>query len=65
MNTVARPGLLIQVLHLLPARALKALDAWSYHMALKRAERRRLATSARKARAAAALAQRKLRSQVD
>lgn len=57
MNTLARPNLLIQVLHLLPSGVLTALDAWSYRVALKRAERRRLASSARQSKAAAVIAQ--------
>jgi hypothetical protein len=60
MTTLARPNLLIQVLHLLPSRVLTALDAWSYRVALKRAERRRNASRARKTRAAAVIAQYKL-----
>ena len=62
MNTLARPNLLIQVLHLLPSRVRTALDAWSYRIARKHAERRRLATSARKTRAAAVVEQYKLPS---
>jgi hypothetical protein len=57
MNTLARPNLLIQVLHLMPSRVITALDAWSYRVALKRAERRHFASSARKARAAAVIRQ--------
>ncbi|HXD38953.1 MAG TPA: hypothetical protein VN649_00190 [Ramlibacter sp.] len=62
MNTLSRPNLLIQVLHLLPSRVVKVLDAWSYFVARKHAERRRRATEARKARAAAPAAQYKLPS---
>ncbi|HXE48701.1 MAG TPA: hypothetical protein VN663_10040 [Ramlibacter sp.] len=62
MNTLARTNLLIQVLHLLPSRVRKALDAWSYRVARKHAERRRLATSARKNRTAAVMEQYKLPS---
>jgi hypothetical protein len=60
MNTLVqtrRSNLLAQVLRHLPARLLRALDAWSYRVALRRAERRRLAEKARKGRAAAILAQ--------
>jgi hypothetical protein len=60
MNTLTRPNLLIQVLHLLPSGVLTALDAWSYGVALKRAERRRLVSNARQSKAAAVIAQYKL-----
>ena len=62
MTTLARPNLLIQVLHLLPSRVRMALDAWSYRVARKHAERRRLATSARKNKPAAVAGQYKLPS---
>ena len=64
MNTLvqARQGnLLSQALSLVPPRILKALDAWSYRVALRRAERRRLAESARRGKAAAIIAQYKLK----
>ena len=57
MTTLARPTLLSQVLHLMPHRLIAALDAWSYGVAKRRAERRRRITSARQARAAAVIAQ--------
>jgi hypothetical protein len=60
MTTLARPHLMAQVLRLMPDRLLRALDAWSYRVARRRAERRRLAISARQARAAAGVAQYKL-----
>lgn len=60
MTTLARTHWLTQVLHLMPQRVLAALDAWSYRVARRRAERRRLAMSARQARAAAVIAQYKL-----
>lgn len=43
MPATAHHGLLIAILHRLPARVLKALDAWSYRVARQRAERRRQA----------------------
>lgn len=61
MATLARTSLLTQVLHLMPERLHAALDAWSYGVARRRAERRRLAYSARQARAAAVIAQYKLK----
>lgn len=36
-----RPGLLNPLLRRLPARLLKALDAWSYRIAQQRAQKRR------------------------
>jgi hypothetical protein len=60
MATLARPHFMTQVLRLMPERLLTALDAWSYRVARRRAERRRLAISARQARAAAVAAQYKL-----
>ncbi|HEX9718812.1 MAG TPA: hypothetical protein VGA59_03705 [Ramlibacter sp.] len=57
MTTLVQPGLLSQVLSHIPSRVLKALDAWSYRVALRRAERRRLAHDARARRAAAIVAQ--------
>lgn len=60
MATIARTHWLTQVLRLMPGRLLSALDAWSYRVARRRAERRRLAISARQARAAAVVAQYKL-----
>jgi hypothetical protein len=50
MATFAHPSLLNQVLRLIPGRMLAALDAWSYRVAVKRAERRRMAAQARKAK---------------
>jgi hypothetical protein len=57
MTTMVHPSMLSQVLRLIPSRVLTALDAWSYRVALKRAERRRIASKARKNRAAAIIAQ--------
>lgn len=48
MTTLARTTWITQILRLVPPRVLVALDAWSYRVALKRAERRRLAATARK-----------------
>lgn len=39
--SMARPTFLSQLLRLLPRRLLAALDAWSYRLARRRAERRR------------------------
>lgn len=61
MTTFVQTSWVTQVLRLMPSRVLTALDAWSYRVALKRAERRRLAESARKGRAAAIIAQYKLK----
>jgi hypothetical protein len=57
MSTLVHSSWLGQLLNHLPARALAALDAWSYRVALKRAERRRVAISARERKAAAMVAQ--------
>ena len=43
MVAVAHVSWLTQVLRLIPPPLLKALDAWSYRLALKRAAKRRLA----------------------
>lgn len=48
MAMLARTTWLSQILRLMPSRVLKALDAWSYRVALKRAERRRIAATVRK-----------------
>lgn len=61
MATLVHTSWLTQVLRLVPSRVLTALDAWSYRIALKRAERRRLASNARKARAVAVIEQYKLK----
>jgi hypothetical protein len=61
MTTLVQTSLLSQVLSRMPSRLLRALDAWSHRVALRRAERRRLAQSARQGRAAAVIAQYKLR----
>jgi hypothetical protein len=53
MSTIVHTSLASQILRLIPGRVLTALDAWSYRVALKRAERRRFAESARKAARAA------------
>ena len=60
MTTIARTHWLTQVLRLIPDRLRTALDAWSYDVARRRAERRRLAMSVRQARAAAVVAHYKL-----
>ncbi len=57
MTTMARPSMISQVLHLMPQRLVAALDAWSYGVAKRRAERRRRIFSARQERAAAVIAQ--------
>jgi hypothetical protein len=41
MAALAQTSLLTPVLRRLPSRLLAALDAWSYRIALKRAQRRR------------------------
>jgi hypothetical protein len=43
MPAATHQGLLIALLHRLPAPLLKSLDAWSYRIAQQRAERRRQA----------------------
>lgn len=43
MAAVAQTSLLTPVLRRLPSRWIAALDAWSYRIAQKRAERRRQA----------------------
>lgn len=43
---------LSRILARIPAPLLKALDAWSYRVALRHAERRRLAQAARQRKAA-------------
>ncbi len=43
MPATAQHSLVVAVLHRLPTRLLKALDAWSYRIARQRAERRRRA----------------------
>ncbi len=57
MTTMVRPSMVSQVLHLMPQRLVAALDAWSYGVAKRRAERRRRIFSARQERAAAVIAQ--------
>jgi hypothetical protein len=52
MTTRVHPSWVSQVLSHIPARVLTALDAWSYRVARKRAERRRVFISARERRAA-------------
>ncbi|HWP13232.1 MAG TPA: hypothetical protein VNN06_15525 [Ramlibacter sp.] len=61
MTMLVHTNWLTQVLGLMPARVLKVLDAWSYRLARKRSERRRLAVRARKARAEAVLTQYRLK----
>jgi hypothetical protein len=60
MTTFVDTSRLNQVLSHVPARVLALLDAWSYRVALKRAERRRNAAKARTVKAASILAQYKL-----
>jgi hypothetical protein len=43
MSAIAHSGWLFAMLRRLPASWLAALDAWSYGIALRRRERRRLA----------------------
>ena len=43
MSAIAYSGWFLPVLQRLPTRWLTALDAWSYGMALRQRERRRLA----------------------
>ena len=43
MSALALTSRLGQVLHLLPARWIAALDAWSYRVAQRNMERRKLA----------------------
>ena len=43
MSAIAHSGWLLPLLRLLPASWLATLDAWSYGVALKQRERRRLA----------------------
>ena len=62
MTTLAHTSWITQILSLVPSRVLTALDAWSYRVALKHAERRRRAISARKARAATVVAQYQFKS---
>lgn len=45
MTTLVRTSWVTQVLRLVPSRVLAALDAWSYSVALKRAEQRRIAAN--------------------
>lgn len=44
MGTIAHSGWMVHVLHRLPQSWIAALDAWSYRVAVKRRERRRLAS---------------------
>lgn len=43
MGTLAHTSWLLQLLHRLPDSWLAVLDGWSYRVAVKRRERRRLA----------------------
>jgi hypothetical protein len=47
MTALAHPSRLGQVLHRLPASWIAALDAWSYRVAQRNMERRKLATQPR------------------
>lgn len=47
MSSITRTIWLSRVLRLLSPRLLAALDAWSYRIALRRAEQRRLAAGSR------------------
>ena len=60
MTTLIATSRLNRVLSHVPARVLALLDAWSYHVALKRAERRRHAVQARTNKAASLIARYKL-----
>jgi hypothetical protein len=61
MTTLVDTSRLNQVLSHVPARVLALLDAWSYRVALKRAERRRHAVQGRTAKAVSFIAKYKLR----
>jgi len=50
MGTTARPGRLTQLVLRLPRPVLEMLDAWSYRVAVRRAERRRIAAALRRGR---------------
>lgn len=50
MTKAVRTSWLTKVLGLVPAPVLAALDAWSYRVALKHAERRRLAAKRKSGR---------------
>jgi hypothetical protein len=50
MGTTARPGRLTQLVRRLPRPVLEMLDAWSYRVAVRRAERRRIAAALRRGR---------------
>jgi len=48
MATTAQPGRLTQLVRRLPKPVLEVLDAWSYRVAVRRAERRRIAAALRR-----------------
>jgi hypothetical protein len=50
MGTTARASRLAQLVRKLPAPVLEMLDAWSYGVAVRRAERRRIAAAIRRGR---------------
>jgi len=50
MGTIVRPGRLTQLVRRLPQPVLEMLDAWSYGVAVRRAERRRIAAALRRGR---------------
>jgi hypothetical protein len=50
MGTTPRTSRLAQLVRKLPAPVLGMLDAWSYGVAVRRAERRRIAAAIRRGR---------------
>jgi hypothetical protein len=50
MGTPASPSRLAQLVRRLPRPLLEMLDAWSYGVAVRRAERRRIAAAIRRGR---------------
>jgi hypothetical protein len=50
MGTTASTGRLTQFVRRLPRPVLEMLDAWSYGVAVRRAERRRIAAAIRRGR---------------
>jgi hypothetical protein len=55
MSAIARPTFVTQVVRLLPAPLLRALDAWAHRQAQRRAQERRDAWLLRQAERAAEL----------
>jgi hypothetical protein len=50
MGTIVKGGQLTQLVRRLPRPVLEMLDAWSYRVAVRRAERRRIAAALRRGR---------------